>query len=59
MLGAAMRTTISGMGSAALDRWGVGSMAVGLKTGEAYDGAPDVPHSGRVGYVAVTASGTT
>jgi hypothetical protein len=34
----------------------VGSMAVGLKTGEAYDGAPDVPHFGRVGYVAVTAS---
>jgi hypothetical protein len=33
----------------------VGSIAVGMKTGSPYAGAPEVPDFGRVGYIAVTA----
>jgi hypothetical protein len=33
-----------------------GSLAVGLRTGGAYDGVPDVPDFGRVGYVTCSES---
>ncbi|MFY9581129.1 MAG: hypothetical protein WAQ33_17595 [Gaiellaceae bacterium] len=33
----------------------VGTFAAKMKTGPAYQGVPDVPNFGRVGYVAVTA----
>ena len=33
-----------------------GSLAVGLRTGGSYDGVPDVPDFGRVGYVTCSES---